>query len=1426
MAQGFVLDVNLRVQKVLGLDTVKQQLAGISTGNAGQTKELSTGLKKMGATASVVAENTAKASNSTKALGKSAAKTGKQLGTAANKAQGFGDQIAIAGKRYAAFLGATVAAFKAFQLISVGTKSVIEFDQAMVSLSQIMDIPISQLGDLKQQFLDLSIATGTSASEIANAAKLLAQAGFRGDTLTEAVTQLAKTPLTPIFEGMEQAVDGAIAALKQFGDEGLTVETVFDKMLAVSNDYAASFPDIIEGLKRGGSAFQAIGGTLDEFIAAFTTIRSVTRESASAVGTSIKTLSTRLADPKIIKFLETKGIRVIEKGQFIGPLEAIRKIGDGLENTKAVQDKVNIAVKLGGRRQVGRFLAISQNVEKTNQILGTSVGAMDTFSRVADQGLQSVAKQIDILINKAKKLAIDLGEELFIPFIKGLSGAAEAAIVLVGALGPILPAVAKIGTALGGIAIAKGIGGLIGPRLAAMAGPAAFAASSGGLRGKTNAAVGASPFIQAGLLIAASEVAASFFRTSEGADTFTSTLVTSVALITATVALFRKQTIAQFATGGGLFTSLGKKGGLGALGGSLATGGVVALGLAISDANRSSQELTEKIVKSAVESIAEIEIDPNDSKSLELGLGNLYKTIGQSVQELIEHADPRDEPSFAKVFASVGRTLSNVFEGDFESLITRGGLTTTNVRDHVQEIIKKSGKIIDDVLKNIATSIVQEGKTARTPSADRQRLVKAGLDQGLDINRATEFAHQVILSTGGMEAFSNSITKSVEVLQKEADKREKLIQLTQIFIPPGLVGQLLQFSKAVDKTTKAINISSKLFESQISEISGGIQAPSFEFDFGAKQIERLISTEGLKDLFSFTPNIPKFIGGITEVEEFLDQFIINISNLGAGADISSEVNKFFDFQKNLPKTVRDNFQDFFDKIGDDIQLVSGGKLIDAGEIKKRFEAEFAGLGFAASDAAVETVGKFLSATFAQIQNDLNRLATIRRFELAEPVRPESQAAFLEQQLRRVNIAAPSTTDASNLMRGTIAELELIRQERAMQGSQRAQQGFLPTPDQGFFEGRGQRLADIAGNERVRRQVRDSFKEIIRESTILKTKLANLTPDDEGFTKAAQAAKALAVKTIELQTTMEGLANATQAALASELQTLKARQQFEIIQKKAGLERAGISPIKGQRAIFELQQEHLREQLELQQKYDNIIEKDNALRTTLAKDISESTKTQAEVVQEFDVSANIIAEAARVQLTTAEAVKQHISDFGQAVGNFSNLGASIQPRSSDDPRITPAQIRSGGVNIQQAYDEFNRLLNNVDDSGKERINILNAIYDRQEQLGPDKKDPSATQKEQERSTEANDQITKLTESMDGLRTVLAEPSEVKLVTDQRIDLDISTLPLDIADEIRPLLEEAVLVAAKTVTRKALESLAAKSEPEAAIAATDVAQELSA
>lgn len=1416
MAQPFVLDVNLRiVPPLLGLNKVKQQLAGLQIGGIGKADQLATNIKKVGTSASSTAIHVAKANKATRAMGQNLQVVGNRASSAAKQVQGFGSQVAIAGKRYAAFIVATAAAFKVVQFVGAGTKAVIEFDQAMVSLSQILKTSVGDLGGLSQQFLDLSVATGTSASEIANAAKLLAQAGFRGSELTEAISQLAKVPLTPIFESMEQAVDGAIAAMRQFSNEGLTVETVFDKMIAVSNQYAASFPDIIEGLKRGGSAFQAIGGTLDEFIAAFTTIRSVTRESASAVGTSLKTLSTRLADPKIIAFLETKNIRLIEKGQFVGPLEALKRIGTVMENTIAIQDKLTIAVKLGGRRQVSRFLALSQNQEKNNEILETSKNAYGAFSKVAQQGLKAIGKQIDIIVAKAKKLAIELGEDLFIPFIEGITGATDAVLSLLTVLKPIIPILTKIGVLAAGVAISGGIGGFIGPKLGSLAGPAAFAAAGGGLKG-AGAGIAASPFVQAGLLLAAAEVAASFVKTADGADTFTSTLLTSTALVTAAISLFRKQTILQLAAGGGLLPRLGK------VGGAIATIGAIALPIALIQSAKSASELAEKIVESATKSVSEIEIDPTDPASIQQGIGDLYDVLGQSIEDLKEQADVRTNFSIAKSFRGVGRALGNALEGNFGALITRGGLADSDVENQIQAILKQSPKIIEGLIQSVANSLIIDGVVDTSPHIERGTLVKQTLEGGATFKGANVFASAVIESVGGIDIWEKRVRESAVIIKAEADKRGKLLSLIRSFVPPQLIGQLLQFSKAVDKTSRAITVSADLFSTQVAELGGGINAPAFAFNFETEQIKKFIASDSLKDIFAFTPDIPKFVGGITDIENLLDQFIINVSNLPTDANTLIEVDKFLDFQ-NVPIDIRANFSEFFETVSEEILAASEGSVITAGEIKSRFQKEFANIGLGASDVAVDTVTKYLQSTFSRIQDELNRLATIRRLELDVGVRPSTQANFLREQLRRSGIQAPGVGGRDQPIRGTLAELELIRTERIGRGRLDGGAGLLPTPEAGFFQGRGQDLASIAGDESVRQQVRDSFQRLTISLSEARKELSELRPSAEGFTDASNRAKELARQVVELQVSMTALDQATGQAAQTELETLKLRQTFEIRQRQLRLESQGGDPIRAQRIIFDLQQEHLLKQFELQDKFDSIIEKDRALRASLAKEISVINQAEG---QEFHKSVSTFGDATRIQLSVAELMRTNISSFGQAIIDFRNTGAQ-QPLGGDNaPTMTPNQIITGAVNIPQAFAELNRLMNETDSTEKAQLDILNAIHARQEQLPlqQTQQEPVATRQEQEGGVEIGERMGLLTESLDSLLVALNEPNEVRLVTDQHIDIDLSALPSDITAEIKPILEEAVLVAARTVARKAMESLAAKGGSELSIAATDTAQEL--
>ena len=836
--------------------------------------------------------------------------------------------------------------------------------------------------------------------------------------------------------------------------------------------------------------------------------------------------------------------------------------------------------------------------------------------------------------------------------------------------------------------------------------------------------------------------------------------------------------------------------------------------------------MSDKIIASAVKSISEINIEPNDPQSLSDGVGKLFQTIEDSVDALTKGVDFIEDPTISKFFQGVTRAVGNALDGDFEALISRGGLSRRNIDAHVQTLLKKSPKIVASLVSSIAGGLVSdEGVIQETARPGRVGLIQQGLALGQNVEAANRWAEAVIKSVGGIDVWYERVLLSANAIAEETEKRAKIVKLTKNFIPNTLVGQLLQFSKAIDKTVRTINVAAKLFDTQIAEIAGGISAPSLDFDFGKQQVGNLVRTGALDDLFASTPDIPKFVGAFIEIEKLLDNFIINISNIPkTDIDIDKEIDKFFEFQKNAPQSIRDNFEDFFKVIAEDITLVSEGKFIDAEDIKQRFKKEFEGLGIGASDSIVESITGFMKATFTQIEDELNILATVRRLELDVAVRPSTQASFLREQLGRVGISAGGFGTGGP--RGTVEELDLKRRERL---GDRPGFGFLETPPDEFFQGRGQGLADIVGNETTRRQVREGFKKVILESSRLKAELAGLKQGTQNFTDATNNIEKLSRKTIEFQTTLEALNRATGQALAIEQKTLALEQRLETSQVGADVaedvRRGRIKPLEGERILFDLGQRQQQEQFALQSKFESIIEKDNALRVDLAKEISANTKTEAEIIGQFDVSTRIFSDATRIHATTADLMRQNIASFGQAVVDFTSLtsvGQTIEQ--AGGVGITPSQIRSGGTTIQQGFDEFNRLVKEGNASQTEVQAILNAIYDRQEQLQPIQEKSPTAKKEQSNTSALNEETVKLTESMERLAAIIKEPNEITLVSDQRVVLDLSTLPAEVVEEVHPLLEEASIVIAKTVARKAMESLAAKSDSEVSIAASDTAQEL--
>lgn len=902
---AFLVDVNLLVKNVLGLEQVKQQIAAVTAnvpvGVGGAAGGIA-GAKAAGAqaiaiaTAQTVAINKLAAAKTKLATSSKKATTAIGKTTAATKkggaaAQNFGQQIGLAGKRYLAFVTATAVPFAALGALREAIGAVIDFDEAVTRVRQITGQTAEEISGLRQDFIDLSIATGASAIELAKVSKTLAQAGIRGEELKKAMVSLSKVKLTPTFGSMEEAVQGYLAVQNQFENESLEMIEIFDVLTNVGNEFAATADDLFQGFARGGAAFQAVGGTFREFAAALAVVRQETRESASTVGTFFKTLSSRLADPKILEFLRGKGIELVgETGEFIGAIPAIKEIAKALEEVATTQDKIEIATRVSGRRQVSRFLALTSSVDELNKALKVSESSAGAFNRIAGEGLTTLRAQLDIMVAKFNELFQELAQPVFVPLIKGFTAAATGAAALISAVSPIIPIFTQIVGFAAGIkllslslgAVAKAAQGLAALRLAGLSG----LASAGLVAAQTRQPAGfVGPINQIGGGAALAGIGASIKNTGtaliksqlgqiailgigiaaldsfsdkvkEAGDTGSQLaieFVKAISFITIGVSLVTKQTALGIA-GKVLFGSLTTQ--------LLGLAGVLGTGIFV--AGRIASEAISQKAKEAADQIKNIDINIDDGLDEEIGI------LGKSIIGKIREAGDKfrdtktGKQSLQQFFLEFGSNLSGLFTG-------QRGLTgpAIDTQKFIDEALDNSQEKIDEFFTaavtefglNFREGLLADAKKAGLPPEFGQQLVNTIIGRVSESTKVSAISQATAAKQGAAQ-------------QKIAQQAENLAaRLSKISVPSQLSSQLDALSESVRRTVTSIDNNISAFDA-LTGVIGTLQAPDVGFDISEKAIKGFLKDpnalgnllgDSFGDLSEETQNVVLFRDVLTKL---------------------------------------------------------------------------------------------------------------------------------------------------------------------------------------------------------------------------------------------------------------------------------------------------------------------------------------------------------------------------------------------------------------------------------------------------------------------------------------------------------------------------------------------------------------------------------
>ena len=364
----------------------------------------------------------------------------------------LGAQVTIATQRIAAYTIGASGIYGAVTFIKASTSEFFKLEQQLTKVRQVLGDTVENNGKIKQlsEFIKgLGTSLGIAPSDIASGVALLAQAGFTNVTeLQGAIQAISEARLGPSFGSQEQTVDGLIAVYRQFNLTLSDTRNILDLVNQFSKDYAVESQDLFEIVKRGGSAFAELGGNFQEFLQISSALRQQTRESASVIGTSLKTITTSLFKPKFEKFIGSIDPKIL---QDLNPSRRLQNVAKLFQTQFGTQtEKVSAIAQFVDVRNAPRVLALFEAISSQAENLQNTVSkASGSVLRDARTQLETVGKSLERAKVALQEAAIGLIDN---PFIKEIFR--SGANLVSGAIAPALKAAAPaVGPAAAATAI-------------------------------------------------------------------------------------------------------------------------------------------------------------------------------------------------------------------------------------------------------------------------------------------------------------------------------------------------------------------------------------------------------------------------------------------------------------------------------------------------------------------------------------------------------------------------------------------------------------------------------------------------------------------------------------------------------------------------------------------------------------------------------------------------------------------------------------------------------------------------------------------------------------------------------------------------------------------------------------------------------------
>ena len=356
---------------------------------------------------------------------------------------------------------------------------------------------VNYVKNLDSSLNDIRIVTGQSQEQMERFAR---SANTAAKELNTTTNQYAKASLIYYQQGLsdKQVQERTETTIKLANVSGQSAKKVSDQMTAIWNNFydggksleyyadvitalgattASSSEEIAKGLSKFSSIAQTTGLSYEYATSALSTVVAATRQSADTVGTSFKTLFSRLQGlnlgqtlddgttlNKYSKALLTAGVNIKTTSGDLKDMDTI--LSELSEKWKALGDseKVALAQTVGGARNYSTFMSLMENWDDFTNNLSTIQGAQGTLQKQADIYAESWAAASAHVRASAESIYSNLvDDKAFKGMINGFGSildVAGKATDTMGGFGGMLTQVAAIATKAFGPQLSEGLSNL------------------------------------------------------------------------------------------------------------------------------------------------------------------------------------------------------------------------------------------------------------------------------------------------------------------------------------------------------------------------------------------------------------------------------------------------------------------------------------------------------------------------------------------------------------------------------------------------------------------------------------------------------------------------------------------------------------------------------------------------------------------------------------------------------------------------------------------------------------------------------------------------------------------------------------------------------------------------------------------------------